>query len=322
MQEIDCIFCRVASNGVFAEENGWFGRKCPSCGLIYVSPRPTAGEIEQLYAADDAHIPAEEHISGEHRARLYARHHLGVIQTFCRSGSLLEIGAGAGYFLDEARTRGFEPAAIEFNPAQAAFIRTTLGIPCEERPLDDSSFAGRAFDVLYHCDVTSHFYDPFAEFGKMRRALRPGGWLVFETGNGGDVAPHYFRHFRTLQYPDHLFSFGLGNIRRLLDDSDFELVAVHAYSVMPQLHVLHALDRLRRLTRRRALGDAATPVRAARARAPRTGATRRSRASRLVDYANYVLRYRIGSLAPKAQRPQTLLIVARARRRTAPAAQA
>ncbi len=309
MQEIDCIFCHVKSPEVFIEENGWFGRKCPSCGLIYISPRPSAAEIEQLYAAGDAHIPAEAHISGAHRARLYARHHLGIIQRFCRAGSLLEIGAGAGYFLDEARARGFAPAAIEFNPAQAAFIRTTLGIPCEERPLDGSSFAGRAFDVLYHCDVTSHFYDPFAEFRKMRNALRPGGWMVFETGNGGDVAPGYFRHFSAFQYPDHLFFFGLDNIRRLLEASDFELVALHGYSIMPQLHALHALSRVKSLVRRGRASRAPAPAGAA----PPAREAGGQALSRLVDYANYVLRYKVGSVAPKSQRPQTLLIVARAR---------
>ena len=88
----------------------------------------------------------------------------------------------------------------------------------------------------------SHFYDPLGEFRRMRAALRPGGWLIFETGNGGDVDPKYFEHFSVFQYPDHLFFFSLANVLALLERSDFELVELHRYSVLPQLRALETLD--------------------------------------------------------------------------------
>ena len=174
MEEIACIFCNIWNAQVLIEENGYLGRKCANCGLIYISPRPRAEAVVELYENDNAQISADAHISLERRSRLYARHHLGILGKFAPQGSLLEIGAGAGYFLAEARKRGYEPYAIEFNSAQAEFMRTDLEIPCEQTPLGADSFGGKAFDVIYHCDVMSHFYDPVAEFRRMRAALRPG----------------------------------------------------------------------------------------------------------------------------------------------------
>jgi SAM-dependent methyltransferase len=316
MEEIACIFCNIWNEQVLIEENGYLGRKCENCGLVYISPRPRAEAVVQLYQSDNAQISAEAHISLERRSRLYARHHLGILGKFVRAGSLLEIGAGAGYFLAEARDQGYDPYAIEFNAAQAEFMRTTLGIPCEQTPLGPDSFGGKAFDVIYHCDVISHFYDPVEEFRKMHAALRPGGWLIFETGNGGDIDPKYFKHVSAFQYPDHLFFFGLDNLRDLLTQNDFELVELHSYSLLPQLLTLEALHGAKKLLRR---GAPATAPAAAPAPAPASSAVAvapgglKQRLGDVSDYANHVLRYKLGSAAPKGARPQTFVVVARAR---------
>jgi SAM-dependent methyltransferase len=309
MEEIACIFCNIWNAQVLIEENGYLGRKCANCGLIYISPRPRAEAVVQLYENDNAQISAQDHISLERRSRLYARHHLGILGKLAPTGSLLEIGAGAGYFLAEARKRGYEPFAIEFNAAQAEFMRATLEIPCEQAPLGPASFGGKAFDVIYHSDVMSHFYDPVGEFRRMHAALRPGGWLIFETGNGGDVDPKYLEHVSVFQYPDHLFFFSLANVRALLELSGFDLVELHSYSVLPQLRTLETIERAKKLLPRR---SPATAGAVAGAPAPAAGRAR-ERLGDVSDYANYLLRYKVGSAVPKGGRPQTFVVVARAR---------
>lgn len=309
MEEIACIFCNIRNEQVLIEENGYLGRKCANCGLIYISPRPRAEAVVQLYENDNAQISAQAHISLERRSRLYARHHLGILGKFAPKGSLLEIGAGAGYFLAEARKLGYQPYAIEFNSAQAEFIRAGLQIPCEQTPLGPASFGGKVFDVIYHCDVLSHFYDPVDEFRRMRAALRPGGWMIFETGNGGDVDRKYLEHIGPFQFPDHLFFFSLANVRALLEGSDFDLVELHRYSVLPQLRALEAVHSARKLVARRAV----TAPQAPGDGNPADTGMAREWLGKASDHANYLLRYKLGSAAPKAGRAQTLVVVARAR---------
>ena len=321
MEQIACIFCQIWSDKILIEENGYLGRKCDKCGLIYISPRPLADDVARLYGDDNAQISADAHISLERRSRLYARHHLDILGKFAEDGNLLEIGAGAGYFLDEARRRGYEPYAIEFNATQAEFMRTTLKIPCDQAPLSPGSFGGKVFDVIYHSDVISHFHDPIGEFRRMNAALRPGGWLIFETGNGGDIDPKYFRHFSVFQYPDHLFFFSLRNLLNLLGQSNFELVELHRYSILPQMLTLSALRGARRLLKSGVLrAHSVNGAADASATSPTVEASRaldavRYRLGDLSDYANYHLRYTLGAAAPKASRPQTLVLVARARPR-------
>ncbi|MCX7017131.1 MAG: class I SAM-dependent methyltransferase [Candidatus Sumerlaeota bacterium] len=310
MEEIQCIFCAVASRDIVIVENGYTGRRCPQCGLIYVSPRPSSGETADRYGHDAAFVSAETHIRAEFLKRLYARHALRIIRRYVRRGAALEIGAGAGYFLDEARKVGFEPYAIESNPAQAEFIRNTLHIPCADPRSPCVPFEGKPFDLVYHCDVLSHFPDPMSEFRAMRKRLRDGGWLVFETGNFAEVAERRYRRIQPFQYPDHLFFFGARHIGDLLDRTGFDVKRVFRYSVLPEYMVAHIVKGIRDWVRRQRGRSASAGRREPLRERPRAGGILRAG----WDILNYLLRYEVGYVAPKTGRPQSLIVVARKRR--------
>lgn len=311
MKNIRCIFCNKSSNQVVIEENGYEGRKCPKCNLIYVSPRPSFSQIQNLYSHDQAHISAESHISASFSKRLYAKHNLRIMKRFIKSGSILEIGAGAGYFLDEARGEGFKVYSIELNSIHADFIRSKLGIPCEESPLDASSFDGKKFDIIYHCDVLSHFYDPIAEFKKINSALRGNGIIVFETGNFGDVKKRYYRLFEKFQYPDHLFFFGENSLKELLRLTGFKFIRIYRYSILPQVLIFRmlrrAIDFIRSQEENKNVGgNSITTV--------LYPSVKRFSFQKLVrdiySYFFYVIRYKIGYVMPKKGRPQTVIVIA------------
>jgi 2-polyprenyl-3-methyl-5-hydroxy-6-metoxy-1,4-benzoquinol methylase len=328
LETISCIFChsgpdhaqgptaKPVEDPVVVEENGYAARRCGACGLIYVSPRPSLEEVHDLYGHDDAQVSAGDHISNAYGKRMYARHHLGLIRPFARGGTMLEIGAGAGFFLDEARKRGFDPYAIELNPVQGAFIRDVLNIPWEGEGLAESSFGGLLFDVIYHSDVVSHFFDPFADFTAMNRKLNDGGLMVFETGNVPEVSPRFLRYQGRYQLPDHLFFYTTENLHALLAATGFEVLKVYRFPIVLQQVAHRAMEgMLRRLGKgaRGAKQDrvavAATRVDTLAAAVPRE--TTPSLAGRLVRRLNYLLRYRLDWLLPKTGRPQTVVVVAR-----------
>lgn len=255
--------------------------------------------------------------------RLRARHNLAIVSSFAEGGDILELGSGGGHFLDEARNRGFSPHGIEPNPIQAQFIREELGIPCEQLPLREVSFGGRRFDVIYHCDVLSHFIDPLAEFAAMHRALKEGGVVVFETGNLADVGESYLSHIPSFQYPDHLYFFGMRSISQLLEQTGFELTRTYIYSILPQLAASRVFTACKTLLHR---ADSSSSCPAAIAVREESHSDRsrefvrrlgpKALIARGGQRAKHILRYRIGLVAPKHGRPQTVVAVARRRERT------
>lgn len=309
METINCIFCNKENEEIVISENGYTGRKCSRCALIYISPRPSVNEIVDLYKHDQSNMSSESHTSGNMGKRIYAGHNLHIIKEFIGSGDLLEIGAGAGYFLDESRKEGFEPYGIELNDTQAKFIRGKLGIPCEESPLDDSSFNGKIFDVIYHCDVISHFHDPLKELKKMNGKLRKGGFLVFETGNGGDMEQRYFKYFDSFQYPDHLFFFSENNLKDLLERTGFRLIKIYRYPIVLQLLLYKITRKIINLTgsaKKKSVADNSKPIEGMN--------IKKSIVTEFMKNAylcfSYILRYKISFIMPKKGRPQTLIVVA------------
>lgn len=312
MELINCIFCDIENKNSVIEENGYFGRKCSQCGLIYISPRPSQNEMVDLYVQGNSQMPVEAHLSGGMGKRIYARHNLNIIRKYIKNGAILEIGAGAGYFLDEARKAGFEPYGIELNNVQAKFIRDNFNIQCEETPLNPSSFDGKIFDVIYHVDVISHFYNPLKEFREMNSKLRKGGFLVFETGNGGDIEQRYFKCFESFQYPDHLFFFSEKNIEDLLEKTGFQLIKIYKYTILLQLLLYMGTRKMINLLSSAKKSSVASNY--------KTSQIERAdiKTKSIVGFMkniylcfSYAMRYKVGSIMPKKRRPQTFIIVAR-----------
>jgi len=339
MEHIRCIFCQrdkgniIIANGsatvddIVIRENGFLARKCPSCHLIYVSPRPTQEEVNNLYEDGEADILPEDHIDALFLKRLYAKNNLAILKPFRKAGSLLEIGAGAGAFLDEARRQGFDVYGIELNKLQADYIKDALNIPCETESIANA-FGERQFDVIYHCDVISHFHDPWQEFSAINRKLAHNGYMLFETGNS-DVELKYYKEIEKFQLPDHLFFFNQRNINDLLEGTGFELRQVVKYCTLPQHRTGRRLNTfVRTLFGKRAHQKTVTAllekieststINQTPSEAVRTNkAVSHSIMGMIKRYARrawhiwtYILRYKIGYFTLKQGRPQTMVFVA------------
>ena len=323
LETIPCIFCGLGSDDIVVKEDGYTARKCPSCGLVYLSPRPIAQAVIDLYGRDNARVSAASHLAAGTLKRFYAKHHLSILNRYVRQGELLEIGAGAGFFLDEARKKGFDVHGIELNPAQASHVRHTLKIPCEDKPLEMCSFGEKKFDVIYHCDVISHFHDPIEEFRKINRKMKHNGLLIFETGNFGDVEEKYYSAYTRFQFPDHLFLFGERNLRDLLARSGFHVEHIYRFSILAQLSVLKTTAVLRRILRSTQIPIVWFLSRIGGilfAQGPSNTGQRMSRIGRcrrilkqINRFSTYLIRYRVGAIMPKRGRPLTLIVTARKR---------
>jgi 2-polyprenyl-3-methyl-5-hydroxy-6-metoxy-1,4-benzoquinol methylase len=235
---------------------------------------------------------------------------LQILRSHIQNGKILEIGAGAGYFLDEAKKIGFDPYAIEFNPIQSKFIRDELKIPCEECPVSTKIFNGTKFDVVYHCDVTSHFYDPIDTFKEINAVTKPGGILFFETGNLGEVSIEKLHTIEKFQYPDHLFFYSVNNISTLLNMCGFEIVGINRYSIVPQLAYIRYSNSIKK-TLKRYFGKRAIPRNDNSETTQATPIRSKGLFNKIDEFVSYYIRYSIGKVLNKKDHPQTVLIVAR-----------
>jgi 2-polyprenyl-3-methyl-5-hydroxy-6-metoxy-1,4-benzoquinol methylase len=250
------------------------------------------------------------HISNFFIKRIYADHNLKIIKKFIKKGSLLEIGAGSGSFLIEARKKEFEVCGIELNSILTDFIRNKLKIPCSDSTFDNIYFKDKKFDIIYHCDVISHFYDPIEEFKKLYDNLNDSGFLVFETGNLGDVEKKYYNVFTKFQYPDHLYFFSEENLKELLRLSGFKILKIYRYSILLQLKIIKIqkvlMDFIKNTKSNVTINKNVTLIKY-------NNTVLMSLIKFIKDINNffmYIIRYKIGYIGPKKGRPQTVIVIA------------
>lgn len=320
VETIECPLCRTSSSAPVIEENGYTGRQCTQCGLIFVSPRPSESEMETMYAHGDAYLSADFFVDNRESlaVRAHATREVRRLRKYVGRGSLLELGPGRGTFLAAARDAGFDVYGVELNPRQARFVTDRLGIPCVTSLDDVHELGVEQFDVIYHCSVLSHFYDPLAEFQRFNALLKAGGHVMFETGNWGDVDHRAFRYVSAFQYPDHLFFFGVPSIDALLRQTGFRHLRTYRYSNLPESVISDQLRRLRTIVSRRRAGQLdGAPVAPTRDSATGTDRTRKRVfhgpgmvARQGLDLLYYGLQTTVGATGIGRRSLQTLVVVA------------
>lgn len=158
---------------------------CPTCGSARLDPPPT--DATQLYGRD--------YFVGGTVAGGYADY--GIDETLHRRnalerltriadsgiqppGTLAEIGAGYGYFLDEARREGWEVTGTDVS-AHARNEAAKLDLALET----DLHEVVSPVDVLAAFQVLEHIVDPAAALVNGTDLVRNGGLVIVETWDRG-----------------------------------------------------------------------------------------------------------------------------------------
>jgi SAM-dependent methyltransferase len=118
---------------------------------------------------------------------------------------MLEIGAASGFFLDEARRRGYAGLGIELNAGMTDYARRTLGVEVITTGLDQADLEPNGFDLACAFHVVEHLPDPVAALRRIAAAVKPGGWVAVEVPNAGSAAARRLgRRWQPLDLPYHV----------------------------------------------------------------------------------------------------------------------
>jgi SAM-dependent methyltransferase len=283
----ECSVCGGKRGRVVWRENGYEGRACP-CGTVCTTPEPAPHAIDPSH---DAHSRAFYALHAPLKVRW--------IERVCRRGRLLEIGCGEGDFLIAAQARGFGVTGIEIDPARAARAAQRVGSEVRCASLEDVEWPGAAFDVVYHCDLLSHFANPLRALLRMTALLGKNGVLAFEVGTLGGIHPAWYRWIGKVGYPQHRWLFSERSLFALLERAGLMIEAKRHFGLAPAVTALRARAVIKKVLARTGREDAAM-----------FEGSERAGMHRAVERVDQFLRYRVGALAPRLG-PATWLIAAR-----------
>lgn len=162
---------------------------CEGCQFAHVLPLPLPDQLDALYrdryyveCKPDYFVHAEADRSWW--SMVYAER-LDWFESWLphtSSRALLDVGSGPGYFLAEARKRGWEGIGLEPSEQAYRYSVERLGLTVYQRAFtDDVPFAD--FDVVQLGEVLEHLPNPIATLQLAFRVLKPGGVLCIIVPN-------------------------------------------------------------------------------------------------------------------------------------------
>jgi len=242
--------CVIEGSGQAAK---WIFRKghvdifqCPACGCIMAD----AGYEPGQYDAEDYYTLASPKLSDmESRWGFRSRFILDrILEQHGKSGSLLDVGAGNGYFVRVAGNEyGMDAAGIEISATAVEFARENLGV---ELVHENAAAHQRQYDVVTSFNVIEHLEDPQEHLAELLRLLKPGGSLVITTPNPQCIQRLAvgLERWNMICPPHHLNLFSTDALKLLL--AQFDLRVVHHETLSTFVKLVHKIDTPNLLLRR------------------------------------------------------------------------
>ena len=146
---------------------------------------------------------------------------VNLISSYVEKGTLLDIGAGTGDFLNQAKKSGWEVTGIE--PSAAARKRAfEKGINLFE---EEAEVGERKFDVITMWHVLEHVPDVEKQIEWIKNHLSTDGVLIVAVPNFNSYDAKYYKNFwAAWDVPRHLHHFSSKSIKTLFEKNGFNLM--------------------------------------------------------------------------------------------------
>lgn len=140
-----------------------------------------------------------------------------------KRGNLLDIGAGTGDFLIEAKNQGWTTLGFEPNTS-AKTLAENKGVVFTD---DIFVLPDASFDVITMWHVLEHVPNLEEYIANLKRLIKPGGTIVIAVPNYKSFDANYYgRFWAAYDVPRHLWHFSKTSIKRLFSDHDLKLFHV------------------------------------------------------------------------------------------------
>lgn len=202
---------------------------CKSCGFHFTSPIPDETSIGSYYKSESyvSHSSSKKGVINRiyHWVRWYSlRRKVSLINSLSKEKSVLDIGAGTGHFLKQAKKAGWKVTGLEPDSDARSLAKSVNDVDL----LDQQSLyslENESFDVITMWHVLEHVYHLKKDVLRITELLKPEGTLVVAVPNMDSYdAKHYKEYWAAFDLPIHLYHFTQKDIISLFDRYNFELV--------------------------------------------------------------------------------------------------
>jgi SAM-dependent methyltransferase len=205
---------------------------CESCSFIFTNPRPSISEIGKYYQSDQyiSH-------SGEKKGLIYKiydivrdfsiRQKLNLIKKYHKSGKLMDLGCGLGYFLNGIKLdKTFDGLGVDISDDAVEYVKNTFGINVKnESELDNLD--KHTFDIITQWHVLEHVHYLNERMQQLHHLLKQDGTMFIAVPNSKSKdAEIYKEYWDGYDVPRHLYHFNQKSFSLLMEKHGFKIVEI------------------------------------------------------------------------------------------------
>lgn len=192
--------------------------RCKTCGLLYSTPVLEYEKLENLYKK--SFVDYDEHIDNLKKTYGY---YLKQLETYgVKKETLLEIGCGNGFFLEEALSQGYkevygvEPGRKSAEKAPS-HIKKNIAVEMFKSGLFKKNF----FDVVCCFQTLDHLPDPNSVLKECFSLLKKGGYVLFLNHDAGSFGARLLGERSPIIDIEHTYLYDKKTMRMIFEKHGF-----------------------------------------------------------------------------------------------------
>lgn len=201
--------------------------RCTSCHFLMTSPRPFDKDLGKYYSSENyiSHSDTAKGLINKlyHVVRgVTLKKKISLINDYFNKPALLDIGSGAGHFLNACIQNGFDAKGVEPDDLSRARTKKQFGIEVfDEAALD--KMTSSSFDVITMWHVLEHVGALDTRIQQIFRLLKPEGIAIIALPNcSSHDAAYYQNYWAGYDVPRHLWHFTPLTLNNLMQKFGFK----------------------------------------------------------------------------------------------------
>jgi SAM-dependent methyltransferase len=199
---------------------------------LITSPRPSGSALSKYYSSEDyiSHSDTAKGLINKlyHRVRkLTLKQKVALVKKYSDYPLLLDIGSGAGYFVNACNLNGVHATGIE--PDEKSRLRSVKQFNIEvfeEGEID--RMKASSYDVITLWHVLEHVEDLDKRLDQIHRLLKDDGVAIIALPNCSSYDARYYQmDWAGYDVPRHLWHFTPDTIQQLLKRKAFDLLSIY-----------------------------------------------------------------------------------------------
>jgi SAM-dependent methyltransferase len=222
-----CPICNEAVRPLFRKHGYWI-QGCTGCGHRFADVGNPSDHVDRVYGDEYFHgggAGYSDYLVEAEILRKHGRRYGRLLEKHMQPGTVLDVGAAAGFVLQGLVDAGWNARGIEPNLQMSDHARTHLKLRVDNGSLESFNTEER-FDLIAMIQVVAHFLDLRKAFQAAADLTKPGGAWLIETWNRESWTARIFgRQWHEYSPPSVVHWFTPATLRNLAGQFGFREVA-------------------------------------------------------------------------------------------------